>query len=84
MGSRLVEQLLGTYPVDDPFWGGQDYSDDYSVDTEDSAQALGGFHAFDEDDCLNNDGRYLKFVWHILMRNNLNMKMTFLTQRQQD
>ena len=54
-GSQLVQQLLGTYPVDDPFWGDQDYNDDYSVDTEDSAEALGGFHAYNEEDGLNDD-----------------------------
>ena len=47
--------MLGSYPVDDPFWGGQDYNDDYSVDTEDSAQALAGFHAYDEEDRINDD-----------------------------
>lgn len=26
--SQSVQDLLGSYPVDDPFWGGQDYTDD--------------------------------------------------------
>ena len=49
--SRLVQQLLASYAADDPFWGGQDHKDDYSVDTEDSAQDLVGFHANANEDC---------------------------------
>ena len=37
--------------MDDPFWGGHDRTDDYSVDTEDSAHDLVGFHAYDKQDC---------------------------------
>ena len=47
--------MLGSYPIDDLLWGGQDYIDDYSVDTEDSAQALAGFHAYDEEDHVDGD-----------------------------
>ena len=49
--SRSVQQLLASYAADDPFWGGQDHKDDYSVDTEDSAQDLVGFHANANEDC---------------------------------
>ena len=49
--SRSVQQLLATYAADDPFWGGQDNTDDYSVDTKDSAQDLVGFHAHAKEDC---------------------------------
>ena len=49
--SRSVQQLLATYAADDPFWGGQDHTDDYSVDTKDSAQDLVGFHAHAKEDC---------------------------------
>ena len=49
--SRSVQQLLATYAADDPFWGGQDNTDDYSVDTKDSAQDLVGFHAHAEEEC---------------------------------
>ena len=45
--SRSVKQLLASHAADDPFWGGQDRTDDYSVDTEDSAQNLVGVHACD-------------------------------------
>ena len=48
--SRSVQQLLASHAANDPFWGGQDHTDDYSVDTEDSAQDLVGFHAYDEQD----------------------------------
>ena len=41
--SRLVQQLLASHAADDPFWGGHNRTDDYSVDTEDSAQDLVGF-----------------------------------------
>ena len=53
--SRSVQELLDSYPINDPFWGGQDYTDDYSVDTEDSAQALAGFHAYKEEDRIDGD-----------------------------
>ena len=49
--SRSVQQLLASYAADDPFWGGQNHTDDYSVDTEDSAQDLVGFHANANEDC---------------------------------
>ena len=49
--SRSVQQLLATYAADDPFWGSQDHTDDYSVDTKDSAQDLVGFHAHAKEDC---------------------------------
>ena len=49
--SRLVQQLLASHPVDDPFWGGHDHTDDYSVDTADSAQDLVGFHACNKQEC---------------------------------
>ena len=49
--SRSVQQLLASHAADDPFWGGHDRTDDYSVDTEDSAQDLVGFHAYDQQDC---------------------------------
>ena len=45
--SRSVQQLLASHPVDSPFWGDQDRTDDYSVDTDDSAQHLVGVHAYD-------------------------------------
>ena len=45
--SRSVQQLLASHAADDPFWGDQDRKDDYSVDTEDSAQHLVGVHAYD-------------------------------------
>ena len=45
--SRSVQQLLASHAADDPFWGGHDRTDDYSVDTEDSAQNLVGVHACD-------------------------------------
>ena len=45
--SRSVQQLLASHAADDPFWGGHDRTDDYSVDTEDSAQHLVGVHAYD-------------------------------------
>ena len=37
--------------MNNPFWGGHDRTDEYSVDTEDSAQNLMGFHAYDKQDC---------------------------------
>ena len=42
--SQSVQQLLASHPVGNPFWGGHDHTDDYSVDTADSAQDLVGFH----------------------------------------
>jgi len=43
---------LASHAADDPFWGGQDRTDDYSVDTKDnSAQDLVGFHAHANEDC---------------------------------
>ena len=49
--SRSVQQLLASHAADDPFWGGHDRTDDYSVNTADSAQDLVGFHAYDKQDC---------------------------------
>ena len=49
--SRSVQQLRASHAADDPFWGGHDCTDNYSVDTEDSAQDLMGFHAYDQQDC---------------------------------
>ena len=49
--SRSVKQLLASHAADNPFWGGQDHTDEFSVDTEDSAQNLVGFHAYDQQDC---------------------------------
>ena len=43
-----------------PFWGRQDHTDDYSVDTEDSAQQLAGFHAYDEED--RTDGKEIPTI----------------------
>ena len=48
---RSVQQLLASHPVGDPFWGGHDHTDDYSVDTADSAQDLVGFHACNKQEC---------------------------------
>ena len=46
---------MANHPINDPFWGGQDYTDDYSVNTEDSAQALAGFHAYKEEDRIYDE-----------------------------
>jgi hypothetical protein len=53
--SRSVQELLASHPINDPIWGDQDYTDDYSVDTEDSAQALAGFHAYEEEDRIDDE-----------------------------
>ena len=53
--SRSVQELLASHPINNPFWGGQDYADDYSVDTEDSAQALAGLYVYEEEDRINGD-----------------------------
>ena len=53
--SRSVQELLASHPINDPIWGDQDYADDYSVDTEDSAQALVGFHAYKEEVSIENE-----------------------------
>ena len=49
--SQSVQQLLASHPVGNPFWGGHDHTDDYSVDTADSAQDLVGFHAYNKQEC---------------------------------
>ena len=53
--SRSVQELLASHPINDPIWGDQDYADDYSVDTEDSAQALVGFHAYEKEVRIENE-----------------------------
>ena len=58
--SRSVQQLLASHAADDLFWGGHDRTDDYSVDTEDSAQDLVGFHAYDQQDCEEDKRKSLQ------------------------
>ena len=57
--SRSVQQLLASHPVGDPFWGGHDHTDGYSVDTADSAQDLVGFHAYAEENYCTEDKEIL-------------------------
>ena len=54
-----VQQLLASHPADDPFWGGCDHTNDYLLDTADSAQDLVGFHAYAEEDYCTEDKEIL-------------------------